>query len=114
LRDRHVAATYFLSHDSSVWAVPRYLALALSAYERAFVRLFVMGLIEEWFTLDAPFVWLARRIVFALARRPRDDGNAMLDAEIDVSGWAGNLWVVGVWSVVIGIASWLVRRWLPA
>jgi hypothetical protein len=114
LRDRRVAATFLLGRDNSVGTVPRCLARALSAYERAFLRLFVMGLMEEWFTLDGPFVWLARRIVFALARRPRDDGNAMLEAEIDLSGWAGNLWVVVVWSVVIGAVSSLVRDWLPA
>lgn len=114
MRDRRVAATYLLSRDPSVGNVPRWLARALSAYERAFLRLFVMGLIEECFTLDAPFVGLARRIIFALARRPRDERNAMVEAEIDLAGWAGNLWVVVVWSVVIGALSWLVRRWLPA
>lgn len=114
MRDRRVAATYVLGHDCGVWIVPRYLARALSAYERAFLRLFVMGLLDDVFVPDAPFVWLARRVIFALARRPRDYDDAMLDAEIDSSGSAGNMWVMVVWSVSIGAASWLLRRCLAA
>lgn len=114
MRDRRIAATYVLGHDRRVWIVPRGLACALSAYEHAFLRLFVMGLFDEVFVPDAPFVWLARRIIFPLARRQRDYDDAMLNAEIDLSGWAGNIWVVVVWSVSIGTASWLLRRWLAA
>ncbi|MET0373845.1 MAG: hypothetical protein ABW128_06260 [Rhizorhabdus sp.] len=114
MRDRRVAATYVLGHDCGVWIVPRYLARALSAYERAFLRLIVISLLDDVFVPDAPFVWLTRRIAFALARRPRDFEDAMLDAEIDLSGWVGNIWVVVVWTLSIGAASWLLRRGLPA
>ncbi|MET0271010.1 MAG: hypothetical protein ABW173_11345 [Sphingomonas sp.] len=111
---RRVAETYLLGHDRTVGIVPRWLARALSAYERAFLRLFVMGLLDELFVPDAPFVWLARRIVFALAGRPRDGEGAISDADVGLSGWAGNAWALVVWSAVVGGGAWLLRRWLPA
>ncbi len=90
------------------------MARALSAYERAFLRLLVMSLIEDLYVSDAPLVWLARRVTFALARRPSDYEDPLLDAEIDLSGWIGNVWVLVVWSATIGSAIWLLRQWLPA
>lgn len=111
---RRVAETYLLGHDRTVWAVPRGLAHALSAYERAFLRLFVMALLDDLFVPDAPFVWLARRVVFALARRPRDAEGVISDDDVGLSGWMGNVWVVAVWSIALGGGIWLLRRWLPA
>jgi len=97
-----------------VGTVPRGLARALSTYERAFLRLFVMALFDDLIMPDAPFVWLMRRIVFVLARRPRDAGGAISDDDVGLSGWVGNVWVLAIWSIVAGCGIWLLRRWIPA
>jgi len=55
-----------------------------------------------------------RRIVFILARRPRDAGGAISDDDVGLSGWVGNVWVLAIWSIVTGCGIWLLRRWIPA
>ncbi len=107
-RARRVPATWLLGHDPTAPAVPRLLARALSGYERATVRAVAMALLQEVPIVDEPFLWAGRRVIFALAGRPRGDDDPAFDMAVPGSGWAGNLLVVAVWVSLIGAAVWLV------
>jgi hypothetical protein len=107
-RARRVPATWLLGRDASIAPVPRLLARTLSAYERATIRAVAIALLQEVPVVDVPFLWLARRAVFALAGRARGDDDPMLDIDVPGSGWGGDLLVVLTWAVLIGGVACLV------
>lgn len=88
--------------------MPRLLARGLSAYERATIRAVVVTLLQEVPVFDEPFLWLARRAIFALAGRPRGDDDPALDIDVPGSGWVGNLLVVMTWATLVVGGVWLV------
>jgi len=105
--ERRVPATYRLGRDPDVAAVPRGLARLLSAYERAPLRQALLILLDELPAIDVPLLWLARRGIFALARRPRGDDDPACDLPIPASGWAGSLLALGCWVAAL-IGLWLL------
>lgn len=108
-RARRVPATWLLGRDATVAPLPRLLARALSAYERATIRAVATALLQEVPVVDEPFLWLARRATFALAGRPRGDDDPALDIDVPGSGLTGNLLVVMTWVPLIAAVVWLVE-----
>ena len=106
-RARRIVATYLLGHDRSVAILPRIMARTLSAYERSTVRAVFLVLVGELPLFDDPVLWVARRIAFRLAGRPRGDDDPALDRAPPGSGWRGNLLALASWAGLIAGAVWL-------
>jgi hypothetical protein len=99
---------YLLAGDRTAMFVERGTGRALSVYERAFLRLFVMGLIDECSRSTRPFAWLARRFTFAPARRPRDYEAPILDVEFglpECAAMSGLWWSGALRSGCYGVGS---------
>lgn len=110
-RARRIPATYRLGHDASVGLVPRVFARLISAYERAPTRHVLDVLDLDIWAIDGPLLWLARRLTFAIAGRPRGDDDPTLDICVPGSGWRGSLLVLAIWATLIAGALWLLQRW---
>lgn len=109
-RARRIPATYRLGHDASAPRVPRVVARVISAYERAPAR-HVLDVIDLDIWVDSPVLWLARRLTFAIAGRPRGDDDPGLDIRVPGSGWRGSLLVLAIWAALIAGALWVLQRW---
>lgn len=110
-RRRRITATYRLGRDPAVNVVPRSAARLISAYDRAPVRAVFDTLDIDIWAVDGPVLWLLRRIVFALAGRPRGDDDPALDAMPPGSGWRGTALVLAIWGAILAIGLWLLQRW---
>jgi len=110
-RARRVPATWVMGHDASVALVTRLVARLISAYERAPARHVLDVLDLDIWAIDGPVLWLARRLTFAIAGRPRGDDDPMHDICVPGSGWRGSLLVLAIWAAIIAGALWLLQRW---
>ncbi|MFD1950439.1 hypothetical protein ACFSGX_06625 [Sphingomonas arantia] len=100
---RRIAATFRMGRDTSVWFLPRIGARLLSCYERAPLVSIAEVIDDHIGQLGSPLIWLARRIVFALAGRPRDIGEPdddVPDISLPGSGWRGTILVIATWTVL--------------
>ncbi len=110
-RARRVPSTWVMGRDASVPLVPRLMARTISAYERAPARHVLDVLDLDIWAIDGPVLWLARRLTFAIAGRPRGDDDPGLDIRVPGSGWHGTLLVLVIWTTLIGGGLWLLQRW---